>query len=101
MFQVLVKTSPHMQGSYSLIVEDIGQARAFAARPDVWWYSFPSELEDGDWSWRRGGAWTATAEQQAEAVATDLQSSGGRLLKPVPQEVTDEPGDDDDEDGRW
>jgi hypothetical protein len=58
MTQVLVKTTPWMQGSYSYDVP-WDQVRAFTSRPDVWWYTVP---EDDDYlDWHRGGAWDIAA----------------------------------------
>lgn len=90
-FQVLVKTLPHMNGSYGFLLSDRANAVAFVQRPDIWWYTFP--LEDDDLAWHKGGAWTTTDEDRRDMdLAADLQNA--ELKKQLAEE------DDNDED-RW
>lgn len=87
MVQVLVKTTPRMEGHYSIDVEPAA-VPVVKARPDVWWYCVALE-DDG---WHKGGAWTADPAAREETdPATDMQ---GSRFRPVVQE-------EEDEDGRW
>lgn len=91
-FQVLVKTAPHMMGSYSFMLEDEAAARVFVQRPDIWWYAFS---DDATWDWKKGGAWTAAPGEQIEHDLADLR----RMLPPVP--MTDDAVAEDEDEDRW
>ncbi len=93
MFQVLVKTTQHMLGSYSYDLGTREAAQSFVQRPDVWWYTFPADEDALDGScWRKGGA---QAEQDsAEAAVHDADTMGIAPPPPVPDE-------DDEDDERW
>ena len=89
-FQVLVKTTPRMTGSYSYSFESRDARFEFIRRPDVFWYYFPEE----DDYWRRGGAWNVPASSQEEADEMwEIPDS------PAPG-ATGDTGDDDDAE-RW
>lgn len=101
-FQVLVKTTPHMNGSYAYDLDGREAAEAFVQRPDVWWWVFPldEDVLDGR-SWRKGGAW-APVEHIASAVGIsgdEFKRDEIQELKHVPlRPVTPEEEEDDD---RW
>lgn len=84
-FSVLVKTTPHMLGSYTYELVSREAAEVFVQRSDVWWWCFPVEEDtlDGG-SWRKGGAW-AGAEHIADAIG--VKPSG-----PAPAEAYPLPG---------
>lgn len=89
MFQVLVKTTQHMLGSYSVMVEDLAAALTFVQHPQVWWYSFGS---DEEWEWRRGGAWSALADRAREDDEDPL---------PAPAGTGGQHDEAEEEDDRW
>jgi len=93
-FQVLVKTTQRMLGSYSYMCETAEIRDAFVKRPDVWWYHYPEE-DDG---WRQGGAWDPVA--QTERDLADMPPPGISGVGPhTGQETAGE--DDDDGEDRW
>ena len=97
MFMVLVKTTPHMTGSYSYMLPDETAAREFVQRPGIWWYHFSTAAEYGDWEWHKGGAWLAAQtvhETGAQPPAGPLPPRG--LDLPAPRE-----DESDDEEDRW
>lgn len=96
MFQVLVKTTPVMLGSYSYDLVSREAAEVFVKRSDVWWWCFPVDEDTltGN-SWRKGGAWEPDdARDQEIAMAIPLDAYGVTERRRVPPED----GDDDD---RW
>jgi hypothetical protein len=96
-FQVLVKTTPHMHGSYSVTCESREARDAFARRPDIWWYHYG---EDDGWDWHRGGAW----DRQDENVPVDGFSQAVPDVPKVPAIPTVETGPDEgdeEDDARW
>lgn len=110
-FQVLVKTTPAMNGAYTYLLGSREEAEEFVRREDVFWYHFPSEHDD--WDWRRGGAWKPAHEVTREELLADPPPTGPGTRGLHPQQVIyDEAvkfyekenggGDDDGEnDDRW
>ena len=66
MFQVLVKTTATMVSAYTYLLDSKQDALEFVKRPDIWWYTFPSEHDD--WAWHRGGAWKPAHEVTQEEL---------------------------------
>lgn len=93
--QVLVKTTPAMQGSYAFLLSSPEERAEFVKRPDIWWYMFPEE--DEDWRWHRGGAWKPahriTPEEMVMLPAKPLEHPGQVTV------TVDE--QDEEEDDRW
>lgn len=103
MFQVLVKTTAVMNGSYTYLFGSAEERDEFVKRPDVWWYHLPEE--DDDWRWHRGGAWRPAHELSQADIDRDLAT------KPLPPRglhpnlvIYDEVAnfkDSEDDDDRW
>jgi hypothetical protein len=114
-FQVLVKTTAAMQGSYPYDLGTREAAAKFVKRTDIWWYFFPLDEDSMDGgSWRRGGAWDAAFSAPGEHQEPDRGQGYGshenlsdRALPrgPQPQQVIyDEAAkfaEDDGDDDRW
>jgi hypothetical protein len=113
-FQVLVKTTPNMLGSYSYALVSREAAEVFVQRSDVWWWCFPIEEDtlDGG-SWHKGGAW-AGAGHIADAAGVEAQGPAPAEAYPLPARSDLYPAvadsipvkaylanDDEDEDDRW
>lgn len=95
-FQVLVKTTASMTGSYSYDLGTREAAAEFVKRHDIWWWTFPVEEDtlDGS-SWHRGGAW------ELAAMASDIP---GDLSPVAPEEPGPPPlpaAQEDEDDDRW
>ena len=88
MFQVLVKTTPRMQGSYPYDLGTREAAQEFVKRADVWWWVFPidEDVLDGD-SWHRGGAWSQE-QRPAQSQGSDENHGGNALSGPRRGPVT-------------
>jgi hypothetical protein len=85
MFQVLVKTTPHMQGSYPYTFEHREDRDAFVMRGDIWWYHLG---EDDDWDWRKGGAWEIAAMQSGIPGDLSPMRAGTPAVPDIPKVPT-------------
>lgn len=106
-FQVLVKTTPHMHGSYAYTLVNREAAEVFVQRSDVWWYFFPldEDILSGS-SWRKGGAWSPQPDMVADRIALDdygLSSTVPDVPKvpTVPTVESGSDGGDEEDDDRW
>jgi hypothetical protein len=106
-FQVLVKTTAHMQGSYSFDLGDRETAAEFVKRSDVWWYTFPVDEDILDsFSWRRGGAWESLASAAGLPRGSCTQQGTGHtgsadLSTHAPPVAAADDEEDNGDDDRW
>jgi hypothetical protein len=99
-FSVLVKTTPHMLGSYTYELVNREAAEIFVKRSDVWWWCFPVEEDtlDGG-SWHRGGAWEIAAMQSG--IGGDLSAFKAEVADSIPVQAHPANDQEEEDDDRW